>query len=206
VGQTSFYGLPLLTAPGRVMTPRPASEQLAAAALEMIGDRPARVVDVGTGSGALAIAIASAAPQAVLWATDTSRDAVAAARANVQRHGLTHRITVRRGDLLEPVSGGVDLVVANLPYLPAAEADRFPDLDDEPDEAVFAEGDGLEPYRRLLSVCACRLRSNGAVAIQLHRRVFTATRDELPKLLGDIEAVQRAATFPPQPHALATAA
>src|SRR6187431_734639 len=92
--QTTFYGLPLLTAPGRVMSPRPASEQLVAASLELIGERPARVVDVGTGSGALAIAIASAAPRALLWATDTSADAVAVARANVLNHSLEHRITV----------------------------------------------------------------------------------------------------------------
>ena len=124
--ERTFCGLPLLTAPGLVMSPRVASEQLVAASLELIGEAPARVVDVGTGSGALAIAIASAAPRAQLWATDTSADAVAVARANVGRHGLAHRITVSHGDLLQPVPGAVDLIVANLPYLPAAEASRFP--------------------------------------------------------------------------------
>jgi len=195
VDQTSFCGLPLLTAPGRVMTPRVASEQLVAAALDRIGDRPARVVDVGTGSGALAIAIASAAPQAMLWATDTSREAVAVARANVRRHGLEHRIIVCHGDLLEPAPNTVDLVVANLPYLPSAEADRFADLAFEPSYAVFASGDGLDPYRRLLSVLPGRLSTDGAVAIQLHRRVLTTTRDELPRLGAEIEVVQRRASM-----------
>lgn len=91
MGRVSFNGLSLRTAPGRVMTPRPATEQLVAAALERLGERPARVVDVGTGSGALAIAIAAAAPRAEVWATDTSRCAVALARANVRRHGLQDR-------------------------------------------------------------------------------------------------------------------
>jgi len=187
------------------MRPRAASEQLVAAALELIGERPARVVDVGTGSGALAIAIASAAPEAMLWATDNSRDAVAVARANVRRHGLAHRIVVCHGDLLEPVPGAVDLVVANLPYLPAAEAVRYAELASEPTHAVFAAGDGLGPYRRLLSALPRHLRADGAVAVQLHRRVLTATREELPRLRLDLEVVQResASTSPPQLSTLA---
>ncbi|MDQ3859760.1 MAG: methyltransferase, partial [Actinomycetota bacterium] len=203
MGEVSFKGLGLTTAPGRVMTPRAASEQVVAAALARLEGGPARVADVGTGSGALAIAIASVAPQAVLWATDTSRDAVALARANVRRHRLADRITVCHGDLLEPVTGAVDLVVANLPYLAAAEAALFPDLASEPVDAVFVAGDGLEPYRRLLTVCAGRLSIGGAVAIQLHRRVLTATHDELPRLRAEIETTHRAAALSLPPQVLA---
>ena len=169
------------------MTPRAASEQLVVAAREVLGDRPAGVVDVGTGSGALAIAIASALPNAFVWATDTSPDAVALARENVRRYGLDDRVAVRQGDLLEPVPGPVDLVVANLPYLPGAEAPFHPDLAAEPDSAVFAPGDGLDPYRHLLEACADRLSTDGAVALQLHRRVLTATRAELPILPARLE-------------------
>jgi methylase of polypeptide subunit release factors len=75
--------------------------------------------------------------------TDKSREAVALARANVHRHGLADRVTVCHGDLLEPVPGAVDLVVANLPYLPAGEAAHHSGLAGEPREAVFADGDGL---------------------------------------------------------------
>ncbi len=81
-----------------------------------------------------------------MWATDTSRYAVAVARANVRQYGLADRIVVCHADLLDAIPGPIDLVVANLPYLPAAEAARFPDLAAEPDEAVFAGGNGLEPY------------------------------------------------------------
>jgi release factor glutamine methyltransferase len=191
VDESTFCELSLLTPPGRVMRPRPASEQLVAMALAFIAGKNARVVDVGTGSGALAIAIATAAPDARVWATDTSADAVTVARANADRHGLAHRVTVRRGDLLDPVPGEIDLVVANLPYLPAANAAWFPDLAAEPREAVFASGDGLDPYRRLLDACAVRLSERGAVAIQLHRRVHAATRDELALLRAEIEAASR---------------
>jgi release factor glutamine methyltransferase len=188
------------------MTPRAASEQLVAAALGFLDDRPAHVVDVGTGTGALAIAIASAAPRALLWATDTSRYAVALACANVRRHDLADRIVVCRADLLDRVPSPIDLVVANLPYLPAAEAERFPDLAAEPGEAVFAGGNGLEPYRRLLSACSGRLTVSGAVVIQLHRCVLTATRDELPRLRAEVEAVHRAGLCPSAPQHVAAAA
>jgi release factor glutamine methyltransferase len=206
VGQKTFCGLELLTAPGRVMIPRPASERLVDASLDLIRDGRTRVVDVGTGSGAVAIAIAAAAPEAIVWATDTSREAVALARANVRRHNVADRVIACQGDLLEPVPGPVDLVVANLPYLPAETAARRPDLACEPHAALFSDGDGLAPYRRLLGACACRLGANGAVAIQLHRRVLTATRDELPRLLGAAEALHRTAARSSESQALAAAA
>jgi release factor glutamine methyltransferase len=74
--QVTFSGLSLDASPGRVMTPRPATEQLVAAAVDLVGLRPARVADVGTGTGAIAVAIAEAAPAARVYATDTSPYAV----------------------------------------------------------------------------------------------------------------------------------
>jgi release factor glutamine methyltransferase len=182
MGEVIFNGLALLSAPGRVMNPRPASEQLVAAAVARIGARSACVADVGTGSGAVAIAIASACPQAEVWATDTSRHAVALARANVGRHGLERRVFVRHGDLLAPVPGRLDLIVANLPYLSAPTAAIHPELRAEPFAAVFAGGDGLEPYRRLVDSAITRLADGGVLLLQLHRRVVVAGRDELAAL------------------------
>ena len=179
MGRSSFNGLSLVTAPGRVMTPRAASEQLVGVAIGRLGDQRSRVVDVGTGSGAIAVAIAAAAAEAEVWATDTSRAAVALARLNVRRHGLHNRVRVLRGDLLEPVPGPIDMVVANLPYLPRASAPEYPDLVGEPSEAVFADGDGLEPYRRLLTASAEGLTDEGVVIFQLHRRVVIVRRSEL---------------------------
>jgi release factor glutamine methyltransferase len=168
------------------MAPRSATEQIVSAALQRTGDRPARVVDVGTGSGAIAIAIAAASPHAQVWATDTNPAAIALARANVRRHGLEDRVAVRLGDLVEPVRGPIDLIAANLPYLPAAEALRHPELECEPSDAIFTPGDGLGPYRRLLAVAERRLTEDGAIVIQLHRRVFSARSDELAELAAEI--------------------
>ncbi len=156
-----FCGLALECAPGRVMTPRPATERLVEVALRELGPGPARVVDVGTGSGAVALA-----------------------EENVRRHGLEERVQVRRGDLLEPLDGSFDLIVANLPYLPAASAAVHPELAGEPAGAVYAPGDGLGPYRRLLAAAEERLTARGAVVLQLHRQPVLVPRDELALALA----------------------
>jgi release factor glutamine methyltransferase len=179
MGRVTFNGLVLLTAPGRVMTPRSPSAQLVAAARARLGGRPARVADVGTGSGAIAIAIAIACPNVEVWATDISHRAVALARANVRRHRLEDRVQVRHGDLLAPVPGPIDLIVANLPYIAASAAAEHPDLVSEPAAAVFADGDGLGPYRRLVDAAATRLADGGTLLLQLDRRVVAASRAEL---------------------------
>jgi release factor glutamine methyltransferase len=198
VNEVTFAGLQLLSSPGRVMTPRATSEQLVDAAVAHIGDGPGRVVDVGTGSGAIAVAIADACPLAEVWATDTSRSAIRLACANVLRHGLGSRVHVRQGDLLATVPGQFDVVVANLPYLPTSAALDHPELARELFEAVFAAGDGLGRYRRLVNASTTRLVDDGVLLLQLDRRLISGRRDELPVLGAALAAplasnVQRAA-------------
>jgi release factor glutamine methyltransferase len=185
--ETSFYGLPLLTAPGRVFTPRAATERLVDAALDRIDGVPMRVADVGTGSGALAVALAVNRPDVEVWATDTNDEAVELARANAAKHGVGDRVHVLRGDLLEPIPFPVDLVVANLPYL--SELDRDDRYDDEPPDAVYAPGDGLDPYRRLLDACreGRLVTPGGTVLIQFHREPLAADCWQLEDLRAALE-------------------
>jgi release factor glutamine methyltransferase len=182
VDEVAFDGLVLTTALGFVMTPRATSEQLAAESSARIGSRAARVVDVGTGSGAIAIAIAKRCPNAVVVATDSDRRAIALARANVISHRLEDRVFVRFGNLLAPVVGPVDLIVANLPYLASTSLGEHADLRQEPFAAVFAPGDGLGPYRGLVDAAAGRLTRDGTLLLQLDRRIVIARRDQLPAL------------------------
>jgi hypothetical protein len=162
-----FDGVTMLTAPGLVMTPRPTTEALVDWALEWIGSgsRSVRVADVGTGSGAVAVAVALRAPNARIWATDDS-------------------------DLLEPVPGELDLVLANLPYHAAARS-RDPSeiaCRDQPEHAIYAPGDGLQLNRELIDACRTRLAAGGALAIQLYGHLLSANRGELDQLLEEIEA------------------
>ena len=134
----------------RVLIPRPETEHLVEAALSLPAG--ARVVDVGTGSGAVALALASERPDLVVAGTDSSADALAVARANGLLLGLA--VEWLLGDLLAPVSGRVDAVVSNPPYVEdgatlAPEIARY-----EPAGALFAGPDGLDVYRRLAPAAA----------------------------------------------------
>ena len=191
--ETSFYDLDFLTAPGRVFTPRPTTERLVDAALERIDGKPLRVADVGTGTGAVAVALAVNRPEIEVWATDTSKDAVDLARANAERHGVNDRVHVLHGDLLASVPMPMDVVVANLPYLPESEHDEL--YDDEPAEAVYAPGDGLDPYRRLLNVCrdGKLVSPGGTVFIQFRREPLAADCWQLEDLREQLEAATAAA-------------
>ncbi|MGH3061986.1 MAG: methyltransferase [Gaiellaceae bacterium] len=127
-------------------------------------------------------------PNVEVWATDTSRSAVQLARANVRRHRLEDRVFVHQCDLLDEVPAPVDLIVANLPYVPESTAAEHPDLLVEPFESVFAPGDGLGPYRRLVHAAADWLADDGELLLQLHRQVFAATRSELPDFSAALDA------------------
>jgi release factor glutamine methyltransferase len=185
--RTTFYDLPFETERGRVFTPRPATEALVDAALQRIDGAPMRIADVGTGSGAIAVALAVNRPEVEVWATDTSPEAVEVARANAARNGVADRVHVIEGDLLTPIESPVDLVVANLPYLPEGEHD--PRYDDEPPEAVYAPGDGLDLYRRLLNACreGKLVSPGGTVLLQFHGRPFSADCWQLEDLRAELE-------------------
>jgi len=194
--ETTFHGLEFLTAPGRVFTPRATTEALVDAALKRIGDDPVRIADVGTGTGAIGVSIAVAAPQAEVWATDTNENAVELARVNAKRLGVADRVHVVHGNLLEPLPEPLDVVVANLPYLPLATRDlpEHAELRGEPEDAVYAPGDGVGPLQELLELCAAgKLKMPGFVLVQFHRRVLEADCQHLHHLGERIDAQARAA-------------
>ncbi len=144
VGRKGFRRLELEVDP-RVLIPRPETEHVVEAALGLpVG---ARVVDVGTGSGAIALALADERPDLRVVATDSSHGALTVARANAARLGLA--VEFVECDLLDGVSGPIDAVVSNPPYVRAG-AHLEPELAFEPAEALYAGRDGLEVYRRLV--------------------------------------------------------
>jgi release factor glutamine methyltransferase len=184
--KTTFCDLQLETAPGRVFTPRQSTEKLVQTALERVDGVPMRIADVGTGSGAIAIALAMQKPDVEIWATDTNAEAVELARANAERLGVADRVHVLRGDLLDPLPGPVDLIVANLPYLPRSEHDAR--YDDEPDDAIYAPGDGLDLYRRLLDACRDgKLKTGGTVVLQYQGEPYEADCWQLEDLRAQLE-------------------
>ena len=145
-GVKGFRTIDLAVDP-RVLIPRPETEHVVEAALTL--PRGARVADVGTGSGAIALALKAERPDLSVVATDTSAAALDVARANAARLGLD--VELLHGDLLEPVTRGLDAVVSNPPYV--ATSDPLPPeiTRYEPKEALYAGADGLDVIRRLVA-------------------------------------------------------
>lgn len=154
-GTVGFYGH-TLAVDERVLVPRPETEHLVEAvlgALRASGKTAARIADVGTGSGAIAVALAAALPDAWVFATDCSRDAIALARRNAARNDVFQSCTFLHGDLAQPLTrfAPFDALVANLPYIPTAAVPVAPDpVACEPLLALDGGADGLVPYRRLI--------------------------------------------------------
>jgi release factor glutamine methyltransferase len=170
LGRREFHGLTFEVGPG-CLVPRPETETLVEAALAAIREHPharrlVRVADAGTGSGAVALSVATHAPQAQVVATDASTEALAWAGRNRARLGLTQRVVLLAGDLLEPLSEPLDVVVANLPYIPAEEVERLPEVirTHEPRLAVDGGEDGLDLYRQLAAQLPAHL-AGGPIAV-----------------------------------------
>lgn len=135
----------------RVLWPRKETELLVEVAVDKL-PQGARVHEVGTGSGAIALALMSERPDLVITASDLSPEAAEAARENAERLGLDLDVRVARGypdDL-----GGVDMVIANLPYVTDDTIfERSPEIQHEPRIAVTADcgEDGLGVIRGLIA-------------------------------------------------------
>ncbi|HEX9375062.1 MAG TPA: peptide chain release factor N(5)-glutamine methyltransferase [Actinomycetota bacterium] len=166
-GHQPFRDVDVLVRPG-VFVPRPETEVLVEVALSLVedADSPA-VVDVGTGTGAVALAVAKERPDARVWATDLSREAVQLAAENAER--LLLPVVVLEGDLFGPLPGelrgGFDLVVSNPPYVDAGDAADLPlEVRADPDLALFG-GTGF--HRRIAREARPWLRPGGVVAVEI---------------------------------------
>jgi release factor glutamine methyltransferase len=168
-GTREFWNLTFEVSPA-VLVPRPETEGLIEAANELFPDRhaPLNIADVCTGSGCVAVALAVEHRHAQVVATDLSPAALDVARRNVVRHAVTARVSCVHGDLLEPLTGAFDLIVANPPYVPSGDRPRLPPevRDFEPAAALFAGDDGLAVIRRLVTESPDRLAPHGYLVFE----------------------------------------
>ena len=180
VGHKEFRGLSLAV-DARVLIPRPETEVLVDWALEILvahaetqamaapaARLPARVVDLGTGSGAIAVAIAAAGHEHALpsrvHASDVSLDALAVARANAARHPAG--IELRDGSWWSPWQGcRFDLAVSNPPYIAVGDA-HLANLRHEPAGALVAGDDGLDAIRALITPAGDHLAPGGWLLVE----------------------------------------
>ncbi len=148
--RVSFYSEEFFIAKGALI-PRPETELLIDEVLKNSEDKnaPLTIVEVGVGSGIISIMLARFLPNARFIAVDISKDALAIAQKNIEKFGLSHRIELREGSLLEPVTEHIDYLVSNPPYIANA-APLESNLSYEPQNALFGGEEGDEIIRELL--------------------------------------------------------
>ena len=195
LGWEEFRGLRFRLTPD-VLIPRPETELLVEWALGFLsalvaGQRP-RVIDVGTGSGCIACAVAHERRDVAVTAVDVSGAAAAVARRNVVALGLDVRVVV--ADLVTATVGAsVDLLVANLPYLPDALISALtPEVaEHEPRLALAGGPDGLDIIRRVVPGARRVLRSGGAVVLEVFGAAQAHAVAALLAAAGFVDVVTR---------------
>jgi len=196
-GEQQFLDLVLSVVPG-VFVPRPETEGLALAAMEVLeGVGSPIVVDVGTGTGAIGLAIKSRRPDARVLATDISEAAVELAASNAARVGL--EVEILLGDLLDPVPselrGKLDVIVSNPPYVTQGEYESLPiEVRAEPYEALVG---GTDFHARLTEAARAWLRPEGWLLLEIGAtqgaevRAFFGRSFEAVEVLPDLAGRDR---------------
>ena len=166
LGTWEFFGKSYKVTPD-VLIPRPETESLVEKAIEHLNKfNPAKVVDVGTGSGVIAISLAEASPSSEVLALDLSYAALRVASENAVVHHQTH-IQFVQADLFTPIRTKFDLIAANLPYIPSQTLNQLEISRWEPRLALDGGETGLEIIRQLLVQARDYLASPGVILLEI---------------------------------------
>lgn len=169
-----FYGLDFFV-DSRVLIPRPETEVLVEEAAKFArawverNKKTIIVADVGTGSGAIAVALALEVPGSLVYAADISAAALEVAALNIAGHGLQDRVITVQSDLLQQISTPVDIITANLPYIPQSAARLLqPEVaGHEPGTALWGGERGTETIIGLLGQAPSKISPGGALFLEI---------------------------------------
>lgn len=163
LGEWDFYGRTFAVGEG-VLIPRADTEVLCEQAIRRVGKKEAVVLDLCSGSGCVAVTIAKECPNSRVYAVEKSEQAFAYLRQNIAQNGAAVEAICRDAlakstlDLIPRC----DLIVANPPYLTAADMDALQkEVRYEPVMALYGETDGLFFYRELTKLWKRRLKAGG---------------------------------------------
>jgi release factor glutamine methyltransferase len=173
LGYWEFFGLDLKVTPD-VLIPRPETELLIEKAIAWLNMNPTQqnIADVGTGSGAIAISLAVNLPDANILATDISSNALNVAKHNAEKHGVSGRVNFIECDLLPQASienrrFEIDVVCANLPYIPTKTLQELPVFGREPTLALDGGSNGFELIQQLMQIAPEYLSPNSLMLFEV---------------------------------------
>jgi release factor glutamine methyltransferase len=170
VGHREFWSMDFEVSRATLI-PRPDSETLIEAALAAFSGHPppATILDLGTGTGCLLLALLTEFPSASGIGLDLSPDAVALAKRNASRNGLSNQCAFIAGDWTNPLSGRFDLIVSNPPYIPSPDiVTLMPEVArHEPKIALDGGLDGYDAYRAILPNLQRHLEPGGTAILEL---------------------------------------
>ncbi|MBN1264791.1 MAG: peptide chain release factor N(5)-glutamine methyltransferase [Anaerolineales bacterium] len=187
LGWWEFYGRRFEVSPA-VLIPRPETELLVEQALSFLRPgKPARILDVGTGSGIIAITLLLEHFPGTAVATDLSRKALVFAEKNRVFYSLQERLKLVQTDLASGCAGDFDLVCANLPYIPTTKLDNLLVSRREPLAALDGGEDGLDLIRRLLEDLPRLVCRGGAALFEIEADQRTQVLDVARWILSDCD-------------------
>lgn len=207
LGHCEFYGHNFYL-DQHTLIPRPETELLVEEAINFARhyncpENQLTLADIGTGSGVIAISLALALPEARIYATDIDASALLTAKINCQRHQVTTQVVLLQGNLLEPLPGPVNVIVANLPYVKNHELGTLaPEIANfEPAAALAGGEDGLDIMRQLLTQIQGRICQNGCLLLEIgykqNKAVNSLLNRHLPRadveLIPDLAGIDRVA-------------
>ncbi len=185
LGEKGFWEFDLKVRKG-VLIPRPDTESLVEAILDIHKDRNAElnILELGVGTGAIILSLLHEMPNAKGLGVDVSPDALACAEENAEANNLDDRLTLRASSWFDNVSeDGFDVIVSNPPYI---RTDDIPNLmrdvaQHEPSLALDGGKDGLDAYRHIINEAPAKLKAGGLLAFE----IGYDQADDLKKLLKD---------------------
>jgi len=175
LGYQEFYGRRFLVNKD-VLIPRADTEMLVQEVLAFTKNKNLTIVDVGTGAGCIAITLTAENPKLKIVATEISRPALAVAKKNAALHSVTKAVQFLHGSLLEPLTGPVDVIVANLPYITTRSLHRLPEeiRDWEPHVALHSGGNSKWGfYEVLFAQSKEKLKPGGKIFYEIDGKVLT---------------------------------
>lgn len=194
VGHQEFWSLDFKV-DGNVLTPRPETEILIDTALNCLPPVPARILDLGTGSGIIAVVMAKEIPESNVSAWDIDPKTLNIAKENAVRHGVSDRIEFICADFRkENWSGNYSMILSNPPYIPSKDIQKImPEVQNfEPKKALDGGLEGLDFYRDIISKARKRLEEYGYLILEIgHAQAneVTAIFDTYP-CYKNVEVIQ----------------